>query len=226
MTPPVAVCFDFGGTLDADGLRWSVRAHSAYCADGGTLGFDEFELRFRQSDRRLESLPGIRRMGLRETVHAQAAVLKELLADGAAIDAERLATDFCAESAATARRNRPILARLAASVPLGVVSNFTGNLDHCLAELELREFFRVTLDSAVVGVSKPSPEIFRMALARLGIPAAGVWMVGDNFEADIRPAAALGFSTCWLAPLERPEPTPGIATARIASLTDLPEAIG
>ena len=105
------------------------------------------------------------------------------------------------------------------------MSNFTGNLDHCLAELELREFFRVTLDSALVGAIKPSPEIFRMALARLGIPAEGVWMVGDNFEADIRPAAALGFSTCWLAPAERPEPARGIATARIARLTDLPTVI-
>jgi len=222
---PSAVLFDFGGTLDADGLRWCVRVHSAYRAGGGRLELAEFEPVFRASDRRLESLPGIRKMGLRDTARAQAGILKQLVPDGPSLDVERTAALFCAESASTARRNRPVLAELAARAPLGVVSNFTGNLDHCLAELELREFFRVTLDSALVGAVKPSPEIFRMALARLGIPVQGVWMVGDNFDADIRPAAELGFSTCWLAPEGRPEPAPGIATARISRLTDLPAVI-
>jgi putative hydrolase of the HAD superfamily len=222
---PMAVLFDFGGTLDADGLRWSVRVHSAYRAAGGTLSLEEFEPLFRKSDRRLETLPGIRRMGLMDTVRAQAGILKQLVADGSSIDVERTAAVFCAESLAIATRNRPVLDRLAARVPLGVVSNFTGNLDHCLAELELREYFHVTLDSALVGATKPSPEIFRMALARLGVPAEGVWMVGDNFDADILPAAALGLSTCWLAPVERPEPSPGIATARIGNLTDLSTVI-
>jgi len=221
-----AVLFDFGGTLDADGLRWCVRVHAAYREAGGSLSLEVFEPYFRESDRRLEQLPGIRSMGLSATAVAQARILNELIKDGPPLDMSGTAERFIEETVRVARRNRPVLAGLAARVPLGVVSNFTGNLDHCLAELELKEFFTVTLDSALVGVSKPAPEIFRIALARLGVPAEGVWMVGDNFEADIRPAAALGLATCWLAPTDRPEPAAGVATARIATLIDLPSVIG
>jgi putative hydrolase of the HAD superfamily len=220
------VLFDFGGTLDSDGLRWCVRVHAAYRAAGGSLALEDFEPLFRESDRLLEALPGIRSMDLKATALAQAGILSELIVEGPPLDVARTAAGFYEESVVVARRNRPVLARLAAERPLGVVSNFTGNLDHCLSELDLKKFFTVTLDSAVVGVNKPAPEIFRMALDRLGIPAEGAWMVGDNFEADIRPAAALGLSTCWLAPAERAEPAPGVATARIASLVDLPAVIG
>jgi FMN phosphatase YigB (HAD superfamily) len=221
-----AVLFDFGGTLEADGLRWCERIHAAYQAAGGALSLEEFEPLFKESDRRLEAMPGVRGLGFQEMVFAQARLLRELVPRGAPLKVTRTAVGFCEDAVRTARRNRSVLARLAARLPLGVISNFTGNLDRCLAELELKDLFRVTVDSAVVGVSKPSPEIFRIALGRLGLSGKEVWMVGDNYEADIRPAATLGLSTCWLAPPGRPEPSPGLATARIARLTDLPSVVG
>ena len=54
-----ALLFDFGGTLDADGLRWSVRFHAAYVAGAGRVGADEFEPIFRASDQALAAWPGI-----------------------------------------------------------------------------------------------------------------------------------------------------------------------
>ena len=102
------------------------------------------------------------------------------------------------------------------------MSNFTGNLDRCLAELELLDLFSVTADSLLVGWAKPDPRIFRYALGALGAEPDTAWMVGDNFEADIKPAAALGLGTCWLAPWTRRAPTDGVPTARIARLTELP----
>jgi putative hydrolase of the HAD superfamily len=222
----LAVLFDFGGTLDADGLRWSVRVHSAYRDAGGALALEEFEPLFRQSDRRLEQLPGIRTMGLKATALAQATILNELLDDDQELDVNRAASLFVDQSLDTARRNRPLLEALSRRARLGVVSNFSGNLDRCLEDLGLLTLFDVTLDSAVVGLSKPAPEIFLSALERLDVAPEDAWMVGDNFEADIRPAAALGLSTCWLAPPDRREPEAGVATARLATLVDLPTVIG
>lgn len=220
------ILFDFGGTLDADGDRWCVRFHRAYTAAGGRLPLDEFEQQFRRSDRELEELAGIREMGFAAMVRAQAELLRSLVADAANVPWDRVAEAFQCDALATVARNRPLLTRLAARHSLGIVSNFTGNLEHCLRELELRPLFRVVADSAIVGASKPSAAIFEHALAAAGARPAESWMVGDNFAADIRPAAALGLSTAWLAEPARPLPEPGIATARIGSLAELEAVVG
>lgn len=216
------VLFDFGGTLDADGDRWAVRFHRAYAGAGGRLAFDAFAELFRESDRRLEADPAVRVMGLRAMITAQARQLADLLPADDPADLARAAERFHAGAVAVAERNRPMLERLATRFRLGVVSNFTGNLTPCLAELDLLPLFAVAADSLVVGWSKPDPRLFLHALGALGVGPEAAWMVGDNFEADIRPAAALGLATCWLAPAGRALPAPGVATHRLARLTDLP----
>jgi FMN phosphatase YigB (HAD superfamily) len=216
------VLFDFGGTLDADGYPWAVRFHRAYTAVGGQLVMEEFEPFFRESDRRLEAEPAVRSMGFRAMIDAQAALLREMLPDGRSLDLARAAAQFHGEALGVVRRNRPMLERLSGRYRLGIVSNFTGNLAHCIAELGLLDIFAEVTDSAVVGWSKPDHHIFLGALENLSARPDDAWMVGDNFEADIRPAATLGMGTCWLAPSERPIP-PGLSvTGRIVRLTDLP----
>jgi len=51
-----------------------------------------------------------------------------------------------------------------------------------------------------VVIGKPEPPLFRMALARLGLPAAVVAMVGDSVASDILGARAVGMSTVLYAP--------------------------
>jgi putative hydrolase of the HAD superfamily len=216
------VLFDFGGTLDADGDRWAVRLHTAYAAAGGRLGLADFEVLFRESDRQLERDPAVQMMGFRAMTAAQAELLAPLLPDGRSVDLGRVAEQFHRDSVAIVERNRSTLESLSARYRLGVVSNFTGNLDHCLAELDLLRFFSVTADSLLLGWSKPDPHIFRYALQTLRASPSDAWMVGDNFENDIRPAAALGLGTCWLADPQRPTPNKSLPGGRIARLTDLP----
>ena len=219
----MAVIFDFGGTLDADGTRWSLRFHAAYRKAGGRLGPERFEPLFRESDRLLASLPGVRQAGFRATLEAQSVLLSRLLAQGAeAVAPDTLAAPVHAAAVAVAARNRTLLARLAGDHRLGVVSNYSGNLEVCLEELDLLQLFDVVIDSANVGVRKPDPRIFRLALEPLAAEPAVTWMVGDNPDTDLVPAAALGLRTCWLAPPEdRRAPPPGIPSARIASLSEL-----
>ena len=50
-------------------------------------------------------------------------------------------------------------------------------------------------------------------------------MVGDNFEADIRPAASLGMQTAWLAPPVARSPDAGLPTVRLTTLTELAEVL-
>ena len=227
-TSPDAILFDFGGTLDADGLPWSARFHTAYLAAGGRLPFARFASVFTESDERLAVIAGIRALGFRATLDLQATLLFGLLRDqGERFDPERVASTVHGAAVATVTRNRPLLAQLAATQPLGVVSNFTGNLVPCLDELELRAPFTTICDSGVMGIEKPDPAIFRAALATLKARPRASWMIGDNPDADIIPASALGLRTCWLAPSHDRRSLPdGVPTARIASLVALPDLLG
>ena len=223
-----ALLLDFGGTIDADGVHWAPRFYAAYRAAGGSLPYPGFEPLVAASDVALARLPEIRGLGFRATIDAQARLLCSRLP---APEADRiapalLADPFHADALAAVRRHRPVLERLAADYRLGVVSNFTGNLDPCLTELDLRRLFTVTVDSGVLGISKPDPRIFLHALAVLDTRPARAWMIGDNFAADIRPAAVLGMRTVWVAPSPpstagQPQPSDGAPTARIARIEEL-----
>jgi FMN phosphatase YigB (HAD superfamily) len=224
-TPVRAVLFDFGGTLDADGLRWSTRFHAAYTGLGGSLPFGNFETVFRASDRALERRPDIRRLGFRAMIDAQAQLLQEMVPDGATIDFTEVADRFHRDAVRTTERNARVLSSLADRYRLGIVSNFTGNLSCCLAELGLTNYFQTVSDSGVLGTSKPDPEIFNATLAALDVEPAAAWIVGDNLDADIRPARTLGLCTCWLTEPECETPNDCAPDARIASLTELPEVV-
>jgi len=217
-----AVLFDFGGTLDADGRPWCDRFHDGYRAAGGRLGLARFSEHFARSDRLLARQPGISGFGFGRMVAAQVELLRELLPDGGRLDAASWSAGFISGTRQVVARNRPVLEGLSGKFELALVSNFTGNLLPCLEELGLKSCFAMIFDSAVVGLRKPDPRLFRAAFAALKQPAECCWMVGDNPFTDIEPAARLGCATCWLAPRERPLPAGVVPTRRIAELSELP----
>jgi len=188
---------------------------------GGGLEFAAFEAFFKASDEALAHLPGIRTLGFRAAIEAQARLVVGLLPDR--VDPGALARRLHADAREIVARNLPVLERLTRRYRLGIVSNFTGNLRPCLEELDLARLFAVISDSAIVGWSKPDPRIFAHTLAALQVSPQRAWMVGDNFEADIRGAAGLGIRTCWLAPSDRAVPPGGelAVTARIGRLPDV-----
>ena len=219
------VLFDFGGTLDADGARWSVRFHAAYRAAGGKQSFAAFDRAFRESDRALERFSGIERLGFRAMVDAQTELLLPRLADGADLSGRAIANQFHETTCVVVRRNEALLEQLHTSYHLGVVSNFTGNLERCLEELGVMKYFSVVADSGRVGITKPDPRLFQHALSWPGLASEPAWMVGDNFDSDIRPAAALGLSTAWLAPATEKSRDKSLPTVRLTTLSDLSRAL-
>lgn len=75
---------------------------------------------------------------------------------------------------------------------LGVISNSNGMIEGQLERVDLARRFEFILDSHVVGVEKPHPEIFEMALARAGVAAAEAVFVGDSYAVDIGGARIAG----------------------------------
>jgi putative hydrolase of the HAD superfamily len=75
---------------------------------------------------------------------------------------------------------------------LAAVSNAEGRVASDLDEAGLGGFLEFVLDSHVVGVAKPDPEIFRMALRRLELSPESVVHVGDVYAIDVVGARAAG----------------------------------
>jgi putative hydrolase of the HAD superfamily len=94
---------------------------------------------------------------------------------------------------------RPLLAAMRArGLMLGVVSNWTGDLDDVLERVDLRDSFDFVLDSARIGFEKPHPELFREALDRAGCAPADALHVGDSPEHDVDGALACGLRAVLL----------------------------
>ena len=198
------VLFDFGGTLDADGVAWKERFHALYRAEGLEVSAEAFAPIFYAAD---DALVGALAptTGLEETVHALAANLEAELARRAArgIDdarGRRVASRFLSEMSATFARNRPVLKALGECYRLGVVSNFYGNLEAVCESSGLASLFGVMADSQRLGAEKPEPAIFRAALSALGAAPETAVMVGDSLSRDGEGARRSGLSFIWIAP--------------------------
>jgi HAD superfamily hydrolase (TIGR01509 family) len=75
---------------------------------------------------------------------------------------------------------------------LGVVSNSEGKLGELFVRVGIDRYFEIVVDSALEGVRKPDPEIFRRALARLGVAPSVALYAGDIPEVDVVGARAAG----------------------------------
>jgi HAD superfamily hydrolase (TIGR01549 family) len=113
-----------------------------------------------------------------------------------------------------------------AGLRLAVISNADGRVADYLDRAGLADLFEFILDSALEGVEKPDPRIFRTALDRLGIEAAEAVYVGDTWPVDVVGARRAGIRPVYLADADRaiPEDTDGVI--RIHSILELPAALG
>jgi putative hydrolase of the HAD superfamily len=121
-------------------------------------------------------------------------------------------------------------------LPMAVVSNSNGTVEGDLRRVGVCYVpdgdgpspegteMGVILDSAVVGVAKPDPGIFRIALDALNVPADGsVLHVGDSLRYDVAGALAAGLQPVHMDPY-------GLCPApdghrHIGSLTELAQAL-
>lgn len=203
-----AILFDYGGTLDTGARHWSYVLHEGYEAAGISLPQPLFREAYVFAERALARTPVIQssdnfRRLLEKKVRLEVEFLREKGFVPLAKEEQARATisqvaAYCDDYARRCTaRSADVLARLQGRYPLAVVSNFYGNLPVVLADYGLSHFFGFIVESAVVGVRKPDPQIFSLAVGRLGIPATEVLVVGDSFGKDIEPARQAGCQTVW-----------------------------
>lgn len=121
---------------------------------------------------------------------------------------------------------RAIQALHAAGMPIGVVSNASGQCAEVLERSGVCQEgdgplipMRVIIDSHVVGVAKPDPRIFDFALVHFAeFERSRIAYVGDSVTMDIGGARAAGLHPILLDPYDD---HPGADFDRIASLEEL-----
>src|SRR5574341_546638 len=101
---------------------------------------------------------------------------------------------------------------------LGVISNNTEQLPRELDEHQLASFFESVTYSAELGVEKPDPQIFNLAIQRMGCAPHEAVHVGDSYEKDVVGARAVGVTPILI---DREGNYPDVDCLRIADLREL-----
>ena len=123
--------------------------------------------------------------------------------------------------------SRAVLQTLRSRVKLAMITNGASDIQRNKIEGSgLAEFFDLILVSGEEGFGKPKPEIFRLAIDRLGVDEAAAVMIGDSLARDVAGAAAVGIKSVWVNRIGLARPDHFVAPdAEMRDLTSLPELL-
>lgn len=203
-----ALIFDYGGTLDTDGRHWAHVLWEGYCEAQVPVTNAQFREAYVYGERALAKAPIVLpedtfRMVLEKKVAQQFAFLQaeRIWEDTPDARAEKLkaVVAYCHDYALRhITQARAVLSQLRPKYRMVLVSNFYGNIEAILRDFELAAYFNAVIESAVVGVRKPDPEIYRLGVKATGCAATEVTVIGDSYDKDIVPATTVGCRTIWL----------------------------
>lgn len=229
--------FDYGGTLDTDGRHWANVLWDSYRHMAIPVTEEQFRSAYVYGERALAKSPII---GKEDNFHVlllkKAGIELDFLrgqgiwkADASEVRkaGEEIAA-YCYEYVCRQLQlSRQILEMLSAHYPLVMVTNFYGNMKNVLADFHLSTYFSSIVESALVGVRKPDPAIYKKGTEALGLLPAETCVIGDSFDKDIVPAHTLGCHTIWLKGEEwkSEEHDSSLADSVITSIKQLPEIL-
>ena len=198
------IIFDYGGTLDSRGVHWSEVLWQGYQHAQVPVDKATFRSAYVEAERALA----------RERIILPQDNFHTLLLKKVALEVSYLPEKYdqqtrdrwveqiaayCDNAARSCLDEaRPVLEQLHECYPMMLVSNFYGNIDEVLRAYNIRDMFQGIIESAVVGVRKPNPTLFRLGVDALELAPSEVLVVGDSLRKDINPAEQLGCAVLWL----------------------------
>ena len=212
-----ALIFDFGGTLDGNGIHWLERTYQFIHeqhpeitreafdkADRATItefAFGDSSIEWSYQDGSMLPVGAVAseyaaRCSLRETADAIAVGIYKRLGLSEQMKDEYVDW-FCAGAAEHLKNNRRWLETLHGTYKLAVISNNFGNTRGWCDEYGLTPLLEAIIDSTVLGIAKPDARIFQAALSELGVAPAHAIYVGDSYAADMVGGKNAGMWTAW-----------------------------
>lgn len=114
-----------------------------------------------------------------------------------------------------------VVREIASALPVILVTNGIAAVQrNRFARSPLTDIVSGIVISEEVGVSKPRPEIFLMALEPLGVGPGEALMIGDGVNSDIRGANSAGIDACWYNPSGKALPEGVYAKYTVADIRD------
>ncbi len=108
---------------------------------------------------------------------------------------------------------------------IGAITNGIGNVQRSrIKKAGIGKFFETVVISNDVGIAKPAPGIFAIALENMNLyNKKEILMIGDSLSSDILGGINAGIDTCWLNPLNKEpgEIKPGYTISNIAGLLEI-----
>lgn len=188
--------FDYGGTLDTGGQHWGMLLWHAFERHQVPVSESQFRDAYVYAERTLGRNKIIQPTDtFLQTLKAKVQLELTYLNNESYTDA--IVSDVYERTKSQTALSRRVLMQMKAS-PMVLVSNFYGNISVVLQEFGLDGIFEEVIESAVVGIRKPDPQIFLLGVDALGMKPEEVTVVGDSLEKDIIPAKRAGCHTVWL----------------------------
>ena len=202
--------FDYGGTLDTGGQHWGKVLWHAYERQQVPVTEAQFREAYVHVERMLGKNPIILpdftfRQTLETKLRLQLDYLQEQRSTSnvqcSMFNVQRstsnVLNDLYERTKAETAQSVEVLRVLKKHYPMVLVSNFYGNIAVVLREFGFEGLFDHVIESAVVGVRKPDPQIFTLGVEALGLKPEEVVVVGDSIDKDILPAKKAGCQTIW-----------------------------
>ena len=210
-----AILFDYGATLDTFGQHWGMVIWH---------GYEHFAIPVTEAQYREAYVYGERTLGSKDIIRQTDTFLTTLKVKiDLQFDYLRDSGAWLPESAERAEKHaalveylysglqrnmehtRQVLSQLReGGIPMALVSNFYGNVETVLDEMQLRDFFCDVIESAQVGIRKPDPRLYALGVEALRkkllpehLDESDILVVGDSIQKDIIPAKSLGCKTAW-----------------------------
>lgn len=197
------IIFDYGGTIDTNGIHWGELIWQEYVKAGVNVTKECFRSAYVHGERELAKHPIIEPTDtfhtlLRKKINIQFLYLKEnshLACTGKELE---VAEGCYRRVLDTIAVTRPIIENFSRKYPMVLVTNFYGNMAVVLKEFGLNGMFKEVIESSVVGLRKPDPALFALGVEALGLKEEEIAVVGDSYRKDIHPALQLGCKAVWL----------------------------
>ena len=229
------IIFDYGGTIDTDGIHWGELIGEEYDKAGMGIGRELYREAYVHGERSLAKSPIIEPTDTFHTLLKKKITLQfEYLSQQDSQlrltqeQADKIADACYARVNEALALTRGIVQKLAERHPMVLVTNFYGNMPVVLEEFGLTNYFNSIIESSVVGLRKPDPSLFALGVKALGVETDEIVVIGDSYRKDIYPSSTLGCRTVWLKKVcweEEPIVEGHAPTATIESLAQLPDII-